>query len=76
LQKNTKHIKVERTEYTLQDIFHHIKIEPGTVYTPIPETKQLGLFDEQPEVLQLPVYRYLPVKIVDVYKLEMEEIDS
>ena len=76
LKKNTKHIKVERTEYTLQDIFHHIKIEPGTVYTPIPETKQLGLFDEQPEVLQLPVYRYLPVKIVDVYKQEMEEIDS
>jgi hypothetical protein len=76
LQKNTKHIKVERTDYTLQDIFHHIKIEPGTVYTPIPETKQLGLFDEQPEVLQLPVYRYLPVKIVDVYKQEMEEIDS
>jgi hypothetical protein len=76
LVKNTKHIKVIRTEYTLQDIFHHIKIEPGTVYTPVPETKQLGLFDDQPEVLALPVYRYLPVEIVDVYKQEMEEIET
>lgn len=76
LQKNTKHIKVERTEYTLQDIFHHIKIEPGTVYTPVPETKQLGLFDDPPEVIPLPVYRYIPVNIVDVNKQEMEEIDT
>lgn len=76
LHKNTKHIKVIRTDYTLQDIFHHIKIEPGTVYTPIPETKQLGLFDDQPEVPPLTFYRYLPVDIVDVYKQEMEEIDT
>lgn len=76
LKKNTKHIKVERTEYTLQDIFHHIKIKPGTVYTPVPETKQLGLFDDPPEVIPLPVYRYIPVNIVDVNKQEMEEIDT
>ena len=76
LQKNTKHIKVQRTEYTLQDIFHHIPIEPGTVYTPIPETKQLGLFDDQPEVLPSPVYRYLPVEIVDLYLEDKEEIDA
>ena len=75
LQKNTKHIKVERTEYTLQDIFHHIKIEPGTVYTPIPETKQLGLFDDQPDIPPITFYRYIPVNIVDVYKEEMEEVD-
>ena len=76
IKRNTKHIKVIRTEYTLEDIYHNIKIEPGTVYTPVPETKQLGLFDYQPDVLTLPVYRYLPVNIVDVYKQEMEEIDS
>ena len=76
LQKNTKHIKVIRTEYTLEDIFHHITIEPGTVYTPVPETKQLGLFDDQPAVPPLPTYKYLPVDIVDVYKQEMEEIDT
>ena len=76
LQKNTKHIKVERTEYTLQDIFHHTKIEPGTVYTPVPETKQLGLFDDQQDISPITFYRYLPVNIVDVYKEEMEEIDT
>lgn len=76
LQKNTKHIKVERTEYTLQDIFHHTKIEPGTVYTPVPETKQLGLFDDQQDIPPITFYRYLPVNIVDVYKEEMEEIDT
>lgn len=74
IKKNTKTIRVTRTEYTLQDIFHHIKIEPGTVYTPIPETKQLGLFDDQPEVPPILFYRYLPVDIVDVHKQEMEEI--
>ena len=75
IKKNTKHIRVIRTEYTLQDIFHHIKIEPGTVYTPVLETKQLGLFDNQPEVPPLPFYRFLPVDIVDVFNQEMEEVD-
>mgnify|MGYP000983041489 CR=1 FL=1 len=76
LQKNTKNIKVIRTEYTLEDIFHHITIEPGTVYTPVPETKQLGLFDDQPAVPPLPTYKYLTVNIVDVYKQEMEEVET
>lgn len=76
LTKTTKHIKVLRTDYTLQDIFDHIKIEPGTVYTYIPETKQLGLFDELVEQPVLPVYKYLPVDITMVYKQEMEEIES
>ncbi len=75
ITKTTKHIKVIRTEYTLQDIFDNIKLEPGTVYTPVPETKQLGLFDDHVEVPILPVYKYLPVDITDVYKQEMEEID-
>lgn len=76
LQKNTKNIKVIRTEYTLEDIFHHITIEPGTVYTPVPETKQLGLFDDQPAVPPLPTYKYLTVNIIDVYKQEMEEVET
>ena len=75
ITKTTKHIKVIRTEYTLQDIFDNIKLEPGTVYTPVPETKQLGLFDDHVEVTILQVYKNLPVDITDVYKQEMEEID-
>lgn len=76
LTKTTKHIKVFRTEYTLQNIFDHRKIPQGTVYTHIPETKQLGLFDELVEQPVLPVYKYLPVDITEVYKQEMEEIES
>lgn len=76
LHKNTKHVKVIRTDYTLEDIFRHIKIEPGTHYTPVRETKQLGLFDDQPEVPNSPVYRYLPSYIVDVHKEVMEEIET
>lgn len=76
LKTNTKHIKVIRTDYTLQDIFDHRKIPQGTVYTYIPETKQLGLFDDPVEQPILPVYRYLPVVIAEVYKQEMEEIES
>lgn len=76
LAKNTKIIRVIRTEYTLQHIFDHRKIPQGTVYTYIPETKQLGLFDEPVEQNVLPMYRYLPVDITEVYKQEMEEIES
>ncbi len=76
LTKTTKHIKVIRTDYTLQDIFDNVKIEPGTVYTYIPETKQLGLFDEPVEQPILPMFKYLPVNITEVYKQEMEEIES
>jgi len=76
LTKSTKHIKVIRTDYTLQDIFDNVKIEPGTVYTYIPETKQLGLFDEPVEQPILPMFKYLPVDITEVYKQEMEEIES
>ena len=65
-----------RTDYTLQDIFDNVKIEPGTVYTYIPETKQLGLFDEPVEPPILPMFKYLPVNITEVYKQEMEEIES
>lgn len=76
LAKNTKIIRVIRTDHTLQDIFDHRKIPQGTVYTYIPETKQLGLFDDPVEQPILPVYRYLPVVITEVYKQEMEEIES
>lgn len=75
LRTNTKKIKIVRTEYTLQAIFDKIKIEQGTVYSPVSETKQLGLFDEQPEVPKLPVYKYLPVEITKVFMQEMEEIE-
>lgn len=75
LRKNLKNIRVIRTEYSLQEIFRGIKNEPGSIYTPKGEMKQLELFDEDPEVLPPPVFRYLPVNIFEVYKQEMEEVD-
>ena len=75
LNSTTKNIKVIRTEYTLQNIFDQIQNEPGTVYSPLLETKQLGLFDGQEAQITLPKYKYLPVEITNVFKQEMEEIN-
>ena len=74
LKKNTKHIQVVRTEYTLQEIFDQVALEPGEVYTPNQKTKQLGLFDSQEETLMLPQFKYLPTPITEVYKEAREEI--
>ena len=72
LTKTTKQIKVIRTEYTLREIFEKATIEPGTIYTPVPKTEQLSLFENQDETPMLPVFKYLPVKITEVY-MELRE---
>lgn len=74
LKKNTKHIQVIRTEYTLQEIFDRVALEPGDIYTPIPKTEQLGLFDSQEEATIIPQFKYLPTQITEVYKEAREEI--
>ena len=74
IAKNTKHIQVLRTEYTLQEIFEKVELEPGSVYTPIPKTEQLGLFDKQEDLPIAPLYKYLPTPITEVYKEVREEI--
>ncbi len=74
LKKNTKHIQVIRTEYTLQEIFQKIKLEPGSVYIPVPKTEQLSLFDSHEDLPVVPLYRYLPTRITEAYKEEKEEI--
>ncbi|NLB71181.1 MAG: SAM-dependent DNA methyltransferase [Chloroflexi bacterium] len=74
LTKTTKHINVIRTEYTLQEIFQKVKREPGSVYTPIPKTEQLGLFEQQAVLPIVPIFKYLPTPITEVYKETREEI--
>ncbi len=76
LTKNIKQIKVIRTEYTLREIFEKVVIEPGTIYTPVPETEQLSLFESHEETPMLPVFKYLPAKITDVYMELREEISE
>lgn len=84
LNKSMKSIKVQRTEYTLEDILEGTNIDG---YTSNPKTKieQMdmfsgdfldGDFDDDLDTLSIEekTFRYVPVKITDVYKEEMEEL--
>lgn len=80
LRKNTKNIKVQRTEYTLDEIYENTQKENGkALRRPKIEPKQIDIFsfldepvDTQEEAIK--EMQYIPVKIIDVYKEEMEEV--
>lgn len=80
LHKYVKTIKVERTEYTLEDILNGIEKESGEPLTHSVKAEQLDLFDffDDEEVTETARKRmkYVPVKITDVFKEEMEEVDG
>ncbi len=80
LRKSTKIIKVQRTEYTIEDIINRVNRESTESSTHSVKVDQLNLFDffEDDKVDETKVIRmkYVPVKITDVYKEEMEEIDG
>ena len=79
MRKTTKNIKIQRTEYTLDEIYGSVKKENGQAinYT-IQQPVQLDLFDfledrtKNINEVQKEM-RYIPVNIIDVYKEEMEE---
>ena len=74
-----KTITVNRTEYTLQDIYDKKKNELGSLYKAPAIIHQVDLFGEfeEPENIQSSEQnlRYSTVKITDVYKEELESID-
>lgn len=80
LRKNTKNIKVQRTEYTFDEIYENTQKENGkALRQPKTESEQMDIFsfldepiDEKEEVVK--EMQYIPVKIIDVYKEEMEEV--
>lgn len=79
LRKTTKNIKVQRTEYTLDEIYENIQKENGkALRQPKSETEQIDIFDFLDEDIEVEDKRnemqYVPVKITDVYKEEMEEV--
>lgn len=79
LRKTTKNIKVQRTEYTLDEIYENIQKENGkALRQPKSETEQIDIFDFLDEDIEVEDKRnemqYIPVKITDVYKEEMEEV--
>jgi hypothetical protein len=80
LRKDSKTIKVQRTEYTIKDILDGVEKESGEPLTHSVKIEQLDLFDlfDDEEVAKTEVkqMKYVLVKITDVYKEEMEEVDG
>jgi hypothetical protein len=79
MSNTTKNIKIQRTEYTLDEIYERVEKEPGmTISRAEQRHLQLDLFD----ILEINDFddeiqkemRYIPVNITDVYKEEMEEV--
>ncbi|WP_303861985.1 N-6 DNA methylase [Alkalibaculum bacchi] len=82
MRKTSKNIKIQRTEYTLDEIYENVKKENGRAINKfIQEPVQLDLFDfledESENINEIQKeMRYIPVKIIDVYKEEMEEANG
>ncbi|WP_096156216.1 N-6 DNA methylase [Bacillus sp. FJAT-45066] len=80
LTRTPKTIKVQRTEYTLEEILTGKEKEKGEPVTHSDRVKQLDFFDilEDEELIEIKEkkMKYIPVKFIDVYKEEMEEVDG
>jgi len=80
LRKNSKTIKVQRTEYTIDDILNGTTKERGEFSTHSFREEQLDIFDfldnEDNNNKKMKKLKYVPVQITEVYKEEMEEIDG
>jgi hypothetical protein len=77
LSKKPKVIKVDRTEYTLDEIYGKQEKEIGSTSNRSNLNKQLTIFDfmnqdKNESQDEQEVSKYITVKIVDVYKEEME----
>lgn len=84
LNRSIKSLKVQRTEYTLESILEGTN-ENRYVINPQTKNEQLDIFsggflDEEFDdevgtpIIDEKTFRYVPVKITDVYKEEMEEL--
>lgn len=74
-----KTIKVQRTEYTLMDILDGIEKEGGEPVSHSVKAEQLDLFDffdDEVAEKEKKRIKYVPVKITQVYKEEMEVVDG
>lgn len=79
LRKGSKTIRIQRTEYTLLDILTGIKKEDG-ISENHSAGDQLDLFDffdsDETNLNDKKQMKYIPIKIVDIFKEEMEEVDE
>lgn len=80
LDKKPKTLVVHRTEYTLFDIIGAVEKQNGETSIYSEKIEQLdffSLFDEgQAQETEEKRMKYIPVKITEVYKEEMEETDG
>lgn len=78
ITKQTKNIVVSRTEYTLQDIYSKKENKIGTLVNkrrPLINNQQ-SLFDCDEQLdIKPDKYRYISVKITEMYKEEMERYE-
>ena len=77
LSRKPKVIKVDRTEYTLEEIYEKQKKEIGSTSNRSNVNRQLTIFDFTNQETnesknKQEISRYITVKIADVYKEEME----
>ncbi|MGF2144882.1 methylase [Vagococcus fluvialis] len=73
LRKDVSVIKVQRTEYSLEDILDSKKNQRGSLYEKPNQIGQLDLFEDEDEKDKVPdSMKYVISKIVDVYKEETE----
>lgn len=73
ITNRTKHIRVLRTEYTLDDIYKQASRDSEDTYHGRPQVIQGSLFEEFDNKVPEPLeFKYIPCKITDVYKQEME----
>lgn len=76
LRRSSKSIMVQRTEYTIEEILYGVKKENGEATTHPAKAVQLDLFDlfdvEEVDETKESRMKYVPVKITEVYKEEME----
>jgi len=79
LRRNTKTIIVQRTEYTIDEIYGNVEKENGQILKDKSfSTEQMDIFSFLEQDIaqeeQSVEMRYIPVRITDVYKEEMEEV--
>lgn len=82
LRKTTKNIRIQRTEFTLDEIYENVQKEHGEVMKPAKkEPVQMDIFDlldfeeEEPEEENKSL-QYVAVNIIDIYKEKVEETDG
>ncbi len=72
--KRTKHIRVLRTEYSLDDIYEKAIRDAGSTYRNNQKVVQESWFETIDKKAPNPrIFKYIPCKITEVYKQEMEE---